>query len=232
MRDRRHFVLIPLAALLAVLPLILRGTSCGHDFGFHLCNWLEVSSQWKQGVLFPHWEFTAAWDSGEPRFIFYPPLSWIIGAALRLFLPWIAVPTVFIWLALTASGFTMHRLTREWTTSSNALIAACFYMVHPYMLFTFYERAAYAELLAAAWIPLLLLSILRPRLTISGIAIPICLLWLTNATAAVIGCYTLAVLGLVRVLFSYRDAQGPKTHLREAAIIAAGCVLEIGRASC
>jgi hypothetical protein len=231
MRDRRHFVLIPLAALLAVLPLILRGTSCGHDFGFHLRNWLEVSSQWKQGVLFPHWEFTAAWDSGEPRFIFYPPLSWIIGAALRLFLPWIAVPTVFIWLALTASGFTMHRLTREWTTPSNALIAACFYMVHPYMLFTFYERAAYAELLAAAWIPLLLLSILRPRLTISGIAIPICLLWLSNDPVAVMGCYSFALLGVIRVVSSYHGTQDPLACFEEAAKISAGTLLGIGLAA-
>jgi hypothetical protein len=216
-----------MAALLAVLPLIVGGASCGHDFGFHLRNWLEVSSQWKQGILFPHWEFTAAWDSGEPRFIFYPPLSWIIGAALRLFLPWIAVPTVFVWLALTASGFTMYRLSREWTTPSNALIAACFYMVHPYMLFTFYERAAYAELLAAAWIPLLLLSILRPRLTISGIAIPVCLLWLSNDPAAVIGCYSLALLGVIRVFSFYRGAQCPMACFKEAAKILAGTILGI-----
>jgi hypothetical protein len=230
MRDRRYFV-IPLAALLAVLPLMVRGASCGHDFGFHLRNWLEVSSQWKQGVIFPHWEFTAAWDSGEPRFIFYPPLSWIIGAALRLFLPWIAVPTVFIWLALTASGFTMHRLAREWTTSSNALIAACFYMVHPYMLFTFYERAAYAELLAAAWIPLLLLGILRPRLTIPGIAIPICLLWLSNDPAAVMGCYCFALLGVIRVVSSYRGARDSLARFKEAATISAGTIFGIGLAA-
>jgi hypothetical protein len=227
----RHFVVIPLAAFLAVLPLIVWGTSCGHDFGFHLRNWLEVSSQWKQGVLVPHWEFTAAWNSGEPRFIFYPPLSWITGAALGLLLPWIAVPTVFIWLALTASGFTMYRLASEWTTSSIALIAACFYMVNPYMLFTFYERAAYAELLAAAWIPLLLLGILQPRLTIYSIAVPICLLWLSNDPAAVIGCYSFALLSLIRVVSSYRSAQGPLACFEEAAKISAGTILGIGLAA-
>src|ERR1035441_7276615 len=79
-------------------------------------------------------------------------------------------------MALTCCGLTMYRLACEWTSSGNALIAAAFYMGHPYMLFTFYERAAYAELLAAAWIPLLLLSVLRPRLTLPGIALPICLL--------------------------------------------------------
>lgn len=231
MRDRRYFVLIPVAALLAVLPLILRGTSCGHDIEFHLCNWLEVSSQWIQAVLLPRWDFTAAWNSGEPRFIFYPPLSWIIGAALGLFLPWIVIPTVFIWLALTASGFAMHRLAREWTTPSNALIAACLYMVHPYMLFNIYERAAYAELLAAAWLPLLLLGILRPRLTITGLAIPVCLLWLSNDPTAVIGCYSLALLGMIRVVCIYRAGRHPTACFEEAAKIAAGTILGIGLAA-
>ncbi|MGB6975399.1 MAG: hypothetical protein WBD67_12025 [Terracidiphilus sp.] len=230
MRDRRRLILIPLAALLAVLPLMVQGASCGHDFGFHVRNWLEVGSQWKQAVLMPHWDFTAAWDSGGPRFVFYPPLSWTIGAALGLFLPWNAVPTVFIWIALAACGLTMHRLACEWTTANNALIAACFYMVHPYMLFTFYERAAYAELLAAAWIPLLFLGILRSRVTASAIALPICLLWLTNDPAAVIGCYSFALLGLMRVGFMVRRERGVRARIREAATIAAGVVLGIGLA--
>ena len=231
MRAHRQLIFIPLFALLAVLPLILKGPSCGHDIEFHLRNWLEVGSQWKQGVPFPHWDFTAAWNSGEPRFMFYPPLSWTVGAMLGLVLPWIAVPATFIWLALVLSGFAMYRLACEWTASSNALIAAAFYMVHPYMLFTYYERAAYAELLAAAWIPIVLLAVLRPRLTVQGIAVPICLLWLTNAPAAVMGCYAFALLGAIRILSTWRGTQGSKTVLREAAKIVAGATLGIGLAA-
>ena len=231
MEDRRTLAFIPLAALIAVSPLIFHGPSCGHDFEFHLRNWLEVGSQWRQGNLLPRWDFTAAWNSGEPRFVFYPPISWIAGALLGLVLPWNAVPIVFIWMALTCCGVSMYRLAVEWTSPGNALIAACFYMVHPYMLFTFYERAAYAELLAAAWIPLVLLSVLRPRITLPGIAVPICLLWLTNAPAAVMGSYTLALCGLVRVVLNYRGAQGIKAVLREGATIAAGAALGVGCAA-
>lgn len=230
MRGDRQLIFIPIVALVAVSPLILKGPSCGHDFEFHMRNWLEVSSQWKQGVILPHWDFTAAWNSGEPRFVFYPPVSWSIGALLGLMLPWGAVPTTFIFLALLGCGLTMYRLTCEWTSSSNALIAAAFYMVQPYMLFTFYERAAYAELLAAAWIPLLILGVLRPRLTIAGIAIPICLLWLTNDPAAVMGSYALGLLGVTRVAYAYRNTRDSRRALREAINIGAGGTLGIGLA--
>jgi uncharacterized membrane protein len=225
MRDRLYLVLIPIGALLALLPLLLKGPSCGHDFGFHVINWLEVGSQWKQGVLIPHWAFTPAGNAGEPRFVFYPPLSWAIGALAGFVLPWAAVPNAFVWLGLTACGFTMHRLAKEWTSEGTALIAACVFMVHPYMLFTFYERSAFAELLAAAWIPLVLLALLRRRLSISGIAVPVALLWLTNDPAAVMGCYLLALLGIFRITWIWRNRKSPRDVFNESARIAIGAVL-------
>ncbi len=230
MRDRLHLLIVPAGALLAVLPLIVQGSSCGHDYGFHVLNWLEVSTQWKQGLLLPHWEFTAAWNSGEPRFVFYPPLSWVIGALLGFVLPWVAAPATFIWLALTACGFTMYRLAREWTQEANALIAAGFYMVHPYMLFTFFERAAYAELLAAAWVPLVMLAILRPHISAWKLALAVALLWLTNNPAAVMGCYSLALLAMVRVVWIWTSRQQPRAVLNDAARIASGSCLGLALA--
>jgi hypothetical protein len=198
-RDRLSYILLPFAALIAILPLILHGSSCGHDFDFHILNWLEAARQFTHGNLHPHWAYTPAYNAGEPRFIFYPPLSWVIGALLGLALPWTWIPIVYTWLALTASGLALHRLARDFASPTAALLAATFYVVNPYMLFTAYERTAYAELLAAAWIPLLLHAILRKQVTIPRIAIPIALLWLTNAPAAVMSCYALAILTIVRL---------------------------------
>jgi hypothetical protein len=198
-RERIPYILLPIAALIAVLPLILHGCSCGHDFDFHILNWLEAARQFTHGNLHPHWAYTPAYNAGEPRFVFYPPLSWTIGAILGLALPWTWTPIVYTWLALTASGLALHRLVRDFTTPTAALLAATFYVVNPYMLFTAYERTAYAELLAAAWIPLLLRAILHKRVTIPGIAIPVALLWLTNAPAAVMSCYALALLTVIRL---------------------------------
>lgn len=230
MRTRRSLVVIPLAALLAVLPLALGGSSCGHDFGFHLLNWLEVNAQWRQGFAYPHWDFSAAWNSGAPRFIFYPPLSWAAGALFGFVLPWVAVPNTFIWLALTACGFTMYRLAREWAGEPAALIACCFYMVHPYMLFTFYERSAFAELLAAAWIPLIILSVLRRRVSVAGVALSITLMWITDAPAAVMGCYLLAGLAAARVFWTWVASRDLRNTLREAGRIALGSCIGLALA--
>jgi hypothetical protein len=198
-RDPIPYILLPIAALIAVLPLILHGCSCGHDFDFHILNWLEAARQFTHGNLHPHWAYTPAYNAGEPRFVFYPPISWTIGAILGLTLPWTWTPIVYTWLALTASGLALHRFARDFATPTASLLAATFYVVNPYMLFTAYERTAYAELLAAAWIPLLLHAILRKRVTIPGIAIPVALLWLTNAPAAVMSCYALALLTIIRL---------------------------------
>ena len=191
--------MIPSAALLAVLPLLLAGPSCGHDFDFHVLSWLEAATQLAH-LHWPHWAYTPAFNAGEPRFIFYPPLSWALGALLGLALPWHLVPAAFTFLALTLSGFTAHRLTRRYASADSAALAAVLYLTNPYMLFTAYERTAYGELLAAAWMPLLLLAALAPELRIVGLAAPVALLWLSNAPAGVMGCYALALLIAVRLV--------------------------------
>ena len=235
--DRSGLLLIPLAAFVAVLPLILHGCSCGHDFDFHLLNWMESARQFSQGNLHPHWAFSPAFNAGEPRFVFYPPLSWYLGALLGLLLThlpgvtqaaaWTATPICFTWIALAASGLTMYRLARAYGSQRAALLAATLYLANPYILFVAYERTAYAELLAAAWIPLLFGAILAGKVTTPRIALPVALLWLTNVPAAIIGSYALALLGAIRVVLGQRkDAAGAlQLALRTIAGTALGLAL-------
>jgi hypothetical protein len=211
-------VLLLLAALLTVHPLLMHGNSCGHDMGFHMLSWVDAAHQIHNGTLYPHWTTPAAWNAGEPRFVFYPPLSWMLGASLVgaahiLHLPTSVAPMLYIWIALAAAGLTMHHLARHFVSPRVALIAAALYLANPYMLFNAFERSAFAELLAAAWIPLLLLAVLRERPSARGIAIPIALLWLTNAPAAVMGCYMFALLAALRFVVSF-----VRSHSRERTI--------------
>jgi hypothetical protein len=177
-----------------------RGTSCGQDLDFHLQNWLEVVAQWRQGVLYPHWAGSANYLAGEPRFVFYPPLSWMLGGALGVFLPWSWTPLAFTLVALMGAGLSFRAMAREWMAEDHAVIAACLYIVNPYMLFVAYERGAMAELLAAVWVPLLVLYGLRQKRALLPLSLSVAAIWLTNAPAAVMGCYALAVLVAVAAL--------------------------------
>ena len=189
-------LLITCTALIAACVLFVRGNSCGHDFDFHLLSWMEVARAWHSGLVYPHWVQDANYGAGEPRLIFYPPASWLLGALLGMVTSWHAAPVLFVLLALLTAGGSMYLLAREWAPPEGATFAACLYVANPYAMFVAYERSAFGELLAAAWLPLLVLFALRRRASVAPLGLSVAALWLTNSPAAVIGSYLLAVLAL------------------------------------
>ena len=219
-----HLLAIGVVCFLAITPFFWRGSPSGHDFEFHMFSWMEVLSQWKQGIVFPRWASLAHWGYGEGRFLFYPPASWTVGGALGALLPWKVVPGAYSWLALTLAGISMYRLAREWLPGRDALFTAVLYAVNPYHLLIVYWRSAFAELLAAALLPLLLLRILRlnePGIRqVLGLSLILTGAWLTNAPAAVIIHYSAAALAVVMAVVerSWR----PLTRTALAVVLAAG----------
>ncbi len=160
--------------------------------------------QWHQGVFYPHWAASANYGAGEPRFVFYPPLSWMLGALLGVVMPWTWTPLAFTLIAFVAMGASFFAMARAWMNDDNAALAACFYILNPYTLFVAYERAAYGELLGAAWIPLLVLFALREKAALLPLSLVVAGLWLTNDPAAVMGLYSLAVLVIVSAVVERR----------------------------
>jgi hypothetical protein len=224
---RWPLLLFPLAAFIVIWPLLRNGCSCGHDFDFHLLNWIEVVEHWRAGVLYPHWAHQVAWGAGEPLFVFYPPLSWLLGGLLGAVADlsphlWQSVPIAYSFLVLTAAGFVAYALARTRTAQTSAILAAVLYVVNPYMLFVVYERTAYGELLAAVWLPLLLRALLADEICILSIAAPVALLWLSNAPAAVMGCYTLVAIAFIRIAFLWRASRNFSLCIHFAAKIIAG----------
>jgi len=197
-----RYLTITVACFLALTPFFWKGIPSGHDFEFHMFSWIEVVSQWKQGILYPRWASLAHWGYGEARFLFYPPASWMLGAALGVLLPWKLVPGAYIWITLCLAGVSMLRLAREWLPPRDALFAAVLYAVNPYHMVIVYWRSAFAELLAAALLPLLLLALMRLRepgwRPVLNLSLVLAASWLTNAPAAVMVHYSAA--GLVLTL--------------------------------
>jgi hypothetical protein len=206
--SRRAWLLafvVSLATALAIIsPYFWKGNASGHDFSFHAASWMEAAGQWRDGILYPRWTGGANYGFGEPRFIFYPPLSWIFGAALSFVVPWLYVPAVFIVLTQTMAGLSAFALGRRLFPQGVALFCAVCYAANPYALLIVYMRSDFAEQLALVFFPLVILAALELTGAVQArfgtlsrrivfLAIVFAAIWLTNAPAGVIASYGLTV---------------------------------------
>ena len=221
---------ILVAAMVAIVPQLLRGNSCGHDFDYHFVAWLNCLNGWQHGIVYPHWAASGNYRAGDPRLLFYPPLTWMLGAALGAVLPWTLVPLAFTFLALAATGLAVRALARQALDNGPATLAGCAALFSGYTLFTAYERTAFGELAGGIWIPLLLLFVLRDRnpsgsliqRAFDGSTAPLALVvagvWLSDAPLGVMGSYLLAAAAVASAFLKRSLAPG----LRAAAAAALG----------
>jgi hypothetical protein len=198
--------LVLLAASFAAAPIWLHGAVTGDDFEFHLVSWLNAQYSWLHGIAYPHWAVSPNFGAGEARFVFYPPLTWMLGAALGLALPWALAPFALAFLLLAATGLATRALAREYLPAGAATLAGCAAIFSSYALFSTYFRTAFAELAGGCFIPLLLLFACRDRnpgqgnwrRALDGSALSLALVlagcWLSDAPVGVMSSYLLAAL--------------------------------------
>jgi hypothetical protein len=213
------------AVFAAEIPFFFFGTPSGHDVEFHLYSWLEVLAQWRHGILYPRWAALAHFAYGEPRFVFYPPASWTLGGTISSVFPWTIASPVYIWMVLVLAGISAFLLARRWLDRSDAIFAAVLYAVNPYHLIIVYWRSAFAELLASCLLPLLVLLVWKAVKGDGRVVVPLGFLlaaaWLTNAPAAVMIHYSLA---LLMVFFAWKS-RSPKLLLITAGAVVLGACL-------
>lgn len=205
-REWLQAALVSLGVAVAIVaPFLWLANPSGHDIAFHASSWVDAAGQWKEGILFPRWTEWANYGYGEPRFIFYPPLSWMLGGALVSLIPIKAVAGIFIILSQTLAGISAYALTRRLAPRRCALAAGAAFAANPDALLIIYVRSDYAELLAIAFYPLLMLAALplcgylddergARWAQVVFFAFAFAAIWLANAPAGVIATYTAALL--------------------------------------
>jgi hypothetical protein len=192
------------AAAIAVIPLLIKGPSCRDDSLFHFISWFDALESWRHGIIYPHWATSPNWGAGEPRFVFYPPFSWMLGAALGAILPWRMVPAAMSFLIQAGCGLGTRALGRSFLSEAQATMAGCLAIFSGYAPYCIYYRNAFGELLGAFWIPVILLLALRTgrqegnawQRALDGSTVPLSLAiagaWLSDGPVGVIACYLLA----------------------------------------
>ena len=169
---------------------------------------MEAQRSLLDGILYPHWASGPNFGAGEPRFVFYPPLTWFTGALLGMIFPWHVVSIVLIYLLLAGAGLATRALARQLLADEPATLAGCSSIFLGNMLTDAYMRSDYAELAGGFWIPLLLRLQLREcppsatplQHTLAGAApsaLVIAGIWLTNGPLAIMAVYLLAATVLV-----------------------------------
>ncbi len=148
-----------LLSVFAVAPLLRPGYFWGaHDARHNVFFVLQYNLTWDEGILFPRWSPDWAFGYGYPFFNIYAPGATFLATLLYRLLPLgyeTAVEALFI-LSILLSAGSMWNFVRESGGEEAALVAGVAWVYVPYHLVDIYVRAAMAESLALAVLPLAL----------------------------------------------------------------------------
>jgi hypothetical protein len=143
----------------AVAPLLRPGYFWGaHDARHNVFFVLQYNLTWNEGILFPRWSPDWAFGYGYPFFNIYAPGATFVATLLYRLLSLSyegAVEALFI-LSILLSAASMGIFVRELWGEEAALVAGVAWVYVPYHLVDIYVRAAMAESLALALLPLAL----------------------------------------------------------------------------
>lgn len=161
------FWVATLLTIFAIAPLLRPGYFWGaHDARHDVYFVLEYNLSWDEGTLFPRWSPDWAFGYGYPFFNIYAPGATFLGALLFRLLPLGLEGAVkgMLSLSILFSAWSMWFFVRDWLGERAALVAAVAYVYIPYHLVDVYVRAAMAESLALAMLPLALWGARRATL--------------------------------------------------------------------
>jgi hypothetical protein len=120
----------------------------------------QFASELAHGNFYPRWMALSDSGLGTPVFYFYPPIAFYLAAVFQIAgLSNYASLILVFGVSFAVSGIACWHWLR-WR-STHPLLAAAFFMAAPYHLFDYSDRAALAESVAVAMIPLIAIGLRR-----------------------------------------------------------------------
>ncbi len=150
-------LVLPLSSVLWTGDVII-----GHDGWQYPLRLIEFDANIQAGILLPRWAPDLSRGTGQPLFLFNPPLLYylaeiphLLGMSAPASLNLICCLTIFI------SALGMFCLARYLLGAWPGVVAAVAYVYAPYFLVNLLVRQALAEFLAFALYPLILYGLVR-----------------------------------------------------------------------
>ena len=151
-------VLLVLAAIAINLRMIRMGFNGLGDARWHL-TWIQHFSQQvlDEGIGYPRWLAGTNFGYGSPTFVFYPPLVYYLGTALKA-LGLAIEPAVYVLISggIFLSGANFYLFGKSIWGRIPAIAGALAYMLNP-GIYGLVHGGGFASLYAYAWLPLILL---------------------------------------------------------------------------
>ena len=188
----KHILIIAAIAMIAMLPMLMKGLTTGNDFFHHFQIASVIQDSLKTGEIYPSVASDSSFGFGSPVVRFYPPFSYYLLAGLSLvFGNWYYAAFLSFYLIFFLGGLGVYFWAREEFSDQHSLLAAGIFILAPFHLNEIYNNYLYAEFAATAVTPFCLLFITRlckrkNNADILGLAAGYALLILTHIPTTVV----------------------------------------------
>lgn len=157
-RIQREVLIVCGLILLAapvVIPLLTGSVLWGHDGFAYFPRLVEVNQNLTHGVLVPRWAPDLGRGTGQPLFLFHPPMIYYFGELWHLLgFDFVTAMNLACAIVVLASAVSMFLLARLYFGETGGWLGAAAYLYVPYFAVDLYVRSAMEEFAAFPFIAL------------------------------------------------------------------------------
>ncbi|MGA3190724.1 MAG: glycosyltransferase family 39 protein, partial [Bryobacteraceae bacterium] len=138
-----------LLSLPVCIPLFTGGVLWGHDGFVYFPRLIEVHQNFIHGILLPRWAPDLGRGTGQPLFVFHPPMIYYFGELWHLMgIDVVTSMNLACVLVVLASAGSMFLLARLYFGEAGGWLGAAAYLYAPYFAVDLYVRSAMEEFAA------------------------------------------------------------------------------------